>query len=90
MNDNPIKQVSRLTPCQQIKIWMPRYKDRVVLIAKYKIGTHNEITFTKAKHLAGMVFYMSGTEIASHPLETNGKIPCYAVPIDELYRMERV
>jgi len=67
-----------------IEIWTPRYHDRKVLVAKYKVQTMNEIMFTKAKHLKGMTFKMSGADIAQHPVETNGTIECYAVPLDEL------
>lgn len=73
----------------RIEIWAPRYKDRKVLIAKTKVGAHNEIVFTKVKHLPGS-YYMSGLDIQSYPLGTNGKIPCYEVPLDKLDRLERL
>lgn len=76
--------LDRLTPVNKIEIWQPRYKDRVALIAKFKVGTHNEVIFTKAKHMMDNSWYVSGSTVIKHPLETNGKIPCYAVPIDEL------
>lgn len=82
-------KLSRLTPCKQIQIWQPRWHDRVILIAKYKVGTHNEITFTKAKSSYPDKYYLSGKTIQSYPLETNGKIACYAVPVDELELLER-
>lgn len=81
-------KLSRLTPVQKIEIWSPRYKDRVILIAKHKVGTHNQITFTKAKHLPD-TYYLSGETIRNSPLDTNGKIPCYAVPESELEILER-
>ena len=67
-----------------IKIWEPRYHDRVVLIAKHKVrnGT-NTIIFTKCKSLKGKTFTMTGEYIRSCPLDSNGKIPCYAVPLRE-------
>lgn len=68
----------------KIDIWTPRYHDRKVLIAKYKVQTNNLIEFTKAKHLKGMKFEMSGADIAKHPIESNGKLECYAVPLDEV------
>lgn len=80
--------LSRLTPAQKIEIWQPRYRDRVVLIAKHKVGTHNEITFTKDKNYPD-VYYLSGSTIRSYPLDTNGKIPCYAVSLNELELLER-
>lgn len=82
-------KLPRLTPAQKIQIWAPRYKDRAVLIAKHKVGTHNEITFSKAKHLPD-TYYLSGETIRSYPLDTNGKLPCYAVPVAELEILERV
>lgn len=79
--------MNRLTPMENIQVWQPRYKDRTVLIARYKVGTHNRITFTKAKHLEGKEFYMSGEDIRNYPLDTNGKIDCYAVSLDDLERI---
>jgi len=67
-----------------IKIWSPRWHDRKALIAKYKVKDNNEIIFTKAKSLEGRVFKISGEEIRRYPLESNGKIPCYAVPMEKL------
>lgn len=81
--------IGRFTPCQLIEIWQPRWKDRKVLIAKHKVGTHNEIVFTKTPSLPEH-YYLSGETIRNCTLETNGKIPCYAVPIDELEVLERV
>lgn len=81
--------LSKMTPCNQISIWQPRYSDRTVLIAKYKVGRHNQIVFTKAKHLMDKDWYLSGETIQSSPVDTNGKIPCYAVSVDELEPLER-
>jgi hypothetical protein len=58
-----------------------------VLIAKYKVGVDNVITFTKAKHLEGMKFYISGREVEKYPIESNGKLDCYSVPFDKLEKM---
>jgi hypothetical protein len=80
--------LDRFTPCKLIEIWAPRYKDRKILIAKFKVGTHNEIVFTRAKHLPDH-YYLSGKLIRSCPIETNGTIECYAVPVDELEPIER-
>lgn len=83
-------KLGRLTPAKKIDIWQPRWKDKVILIAKFKVGTHNCITFSKTKteSLQGE-WYLSGETIKSYPLETNGTIPCYAVPIDMLEPLER-
>jgi hypothetical protein len=68
-----------------IEIWEPRWKDRTALIAKYKVTQGvNEIVFTKAKCLKGKVFTIEGSEIAKYPIESNGTIPCYAVPMERL------
>lgn len=83
-------KLSRLTPTQNIDIWQPRWKDKVVLIAKYKVGTHNIIKMTKIKEgneYSGE-FYLSGETIRKYPLDTNGKIPCYEVSLDELQVFE--
>lgn len=80
--------LSRTTPFQVIEIWQPRWKDRVVLIAKYKVGTHNEIIFTKTPSLEGS-FYISGANATKYPVETNGKLACYAIPLDDLEKLER-
>lgn len=80
--------VSKLTPLNLIEIWQPRYKDRVVLIASYKVKANNKIIFTKAKHLEGREYFMKGEQITKYPKDTNGKLTCYAVPIDDLEALE--
>lgn len=84
-----VKQLSRMTPANKIEIWQPRWKDRVVLIAKHKVGLHNDIVFTKAKSLPNH-YYLSGEDIRQSPTDTNGKLVCYAVPMDKLKILERV
>lgn len=80
--------VGRMTPVQVISIWQPRWKDRKVLIAKWKVGQHNKITFSKTKSMPGE-YYLPGSLVTKCPLESNGKIQCYAVPMDELEPFER-
>ena len=64
-----------------IEIWEPRWHDRVVLIAKYKVVSgRNVIKFTKGS-MKGKEYEMDGIAIREYPLETNGKIKCYAVPL---------
>jgi len=79
--------IDRLTPLNKIEIWEPRWKDRKVLIATYKVGEHNKIVFTKAPSMPGE-YYLSGKTIKKCPKETNGKIPVYAVPVDKLEKLE--
>ena len=75
------------TPAQHIMIFAPRWNDRTVMIAKYKVGLHNIIKFTKTKSMTDE-YYLSGETIRKYPLETNGKIPCYCVKMDELILFE--
>lgn len=65
----------------RIEIFMPRYHDNVALIAQKWVKDDNIIYFTQAKHLNGKEFRVSGDVIRSCPLGTNGKIPCYEVPM---------
>ncbi len=67
-----------------IDIWCPRYHDRVVLVACCKVRRgDNAIRFTKAKHLKGHTFNLDGAYMKSCPQESNGVIPCYAVPLSK-------
>lgn len=67
-----------------IEIWQPRYHDNVVLIAKRKVRTGwNYIKFTKDPHLKA-TYRIMGEAVRKCPLETNGRIPCYAVPMEAL------
>ena len=65
-------------------IWQPRYKDRMVLLAAHRVGLHNKVVFTKAPHLGTDPYYVSGSTVKKYKKESNGKIACYAVPLDEL------
>lgn len=80
--------LGKYTPVANIVIWQPRWKDKTVMIAKYKVQTHNKITFTKYPKLDGE-YYLSAQTITKYPLEPNGKILCYSVPLDELEPFER-
>ena len=80
--------IPRNTPLSLIEIWSPRYHNRTVLIAKFKLQTHNKIIFTKVPSLKGKEYYMSGADIAKYPLDTNGKVPCYAVDLNDLKPLE--
>ena len=66
-----------------IEIYQPRWHDRRVLIATYKVSSGvNYIKFTKSPTLKG-VFEITGDEIRKCPRETNGTIDCYSVPLSE-------
>lgn len=83
--------ISKPRLCTKLEIWAPRYSDaytatdeRVALIAQYKVGQSSPVAiiiFTKAKHLASQRFCIKRDDIVKYPLDTNGKIPCYAVPM---------
>lgn len=71
----------------RLQIWSPRYHDGVVLISQFK--THHAspvilVEFTKAKSLKGQRFCIKRETVEHCPVETNGKIECYAVPMDLL------
>lgn len=70
-----------------IEIWQPRWRDKVVLLAKYKVANDNKIVFTKTKSMPG-AYYVSGAIAKQCPVDYNGKIECYAVPIDKLEKMD--
>lgn len=72
-----------MTP-NTIEIWSPKYSTDEVLIAVKKVKDKNRIIFTQAKHLAGRVYLVSGQVIKKYPIQTNGTIPCYAVPMNKL------
>lgn len=66
----------------RIEIWQPRWHDRVVLVAKHKVGINNEIYFSKSPTLTG-VYKMRGEKMEKYPVDTNGTCPCYAVPLED-------
>lgn len=70
-----------------IEIWQPRWKDRKVLISVYKVKMGmNYIKFTKTPSLPG-TYAISSSEIKQCPVESNGKIDCYAVPLEKLLKL---
>lgn len=81
--------LSRTTPCQVLSILEPKYKGSKVLLACYKVGTHNKIIFTKAKSMPGE-YYVSGAIARSYPKVSNGSIMCFEVPLHEIEPLELV
>lgn len=83
-----------------LEIWMPRYSDaykatgeRVALLADYKLQQASPVVlveFTKAKHLLGQRFCIRRDEAMRYPLDTNGKIPCRAVPMSAFEHWDSV
>jgi hypothetical protein len=74
-----------------IDIWFPRYSsqytgfgEKVVLLACYKVdqgGPVIIVNFTKAKHLHGQRYAIYRHQAQQWPVDTNGKIACYSVPM---------
>lgn len=79
--------------CTKLEIWAPRYSsaytdtnERVALLAQYKMYHSSPViivNFTRAKHLAGQRFCIKREDVLRCQLDTNGKIPCYAVPMSK-------
>lgn len=77
----------------RLEIWSPRYKDKygdlaepVVLLAQYKVANASPwilVEFTKAKHLLGQRYCIRREAAERSIPDTNGKIPCYAVPLSK-------
>lgn len=66
-----------------IEIAEPRYHDMVALVGAFKVKDPNElytVTFTKGFY-KGRKYQMRGKKIIEYPLQTNGTIDCYAVPL---------
>lgn len=84
--------------CTKLDIWAPRYSDahtnldeRVALLAQYKVAQSSPViivNFTKAKHLAGQRFCIKKEDVLRCPVDSNGKIPCYAVPMSKFESWE--
>ena len=91
-------RLSRLQETQYFDIWFPKwsakyqldYGEEVALLAKFRVGTHNEIVFTKTKsqRFQGH-WYISGADVRRCKLGSNGSIPCYEVPVSKLQVLER-
>ncbi len=81
--------LSKDTSCQLFQINQPRWHDKTVLLAKYRVGQHNEVIFRYARNYPDS-YYLSGEEIKQHPIETNGTIECYAIPLNKLELLERI
>lgn len=80
--------ISKKTPINTLEIWQPKYHGKFALLACYKIREHNRIVFTKAKHLKGREFYISGQLAKSFEVCTNGTLDVYKVPMDKLEPLE--
>lgn len=68
-----------------IEIWAPRWKTKEVLIACHKVSRGiNRIKFTKVEAYKNKYYDIDSKEITSCPIESNGRIDCYVVPLSKL------
>lgn len=84
----------------RMDIWSPRYKDKhgdlaepIVLLSQYKVEAASPwviVNFTKAKHLMGQRYCINRSDAQGCPLDSNTKIPCYAVPLSKLEHWDTV
>lgn len=73
-----------------IDIWQPRWKDRKVLIACYKVGDGDVfVRFTKTPSMEG-TWVVSNDIVRGSEVCTNGKVRCYAVSLDDFRRVDGV
>lgn len=68
----------------RIEIWSPKYSTQSVLVDVRKVKNDNIIYFTKANHLKGKEYYLSGDVARESDIISNGKIKCYDVPLGNL------
>ena len=87
-------KLSQTTPVQHIVIEKPRWKQRVIGVATFRVGHHNMIEIT-AKKKDGTKYYpdqyyMSGENIKKHEVQLlPSGVKLYLIPINELEILER-
>lgn len=85
----------RTTLCNLIEIQKPRWKERVVGIATFRVGQHNAIEILAkgkdGKRYYPETFYASGDMIKQCEVQdlTTGGVRLYLVPINKLEPLER-
>lgn len=80
------------TPVSRLSIWNPKWSTRTIKIAAHKVGTHNIITFPKAKSLEGE-WYASGSKIREHtitqmPTKSGSMMDIYEINLSEIEPVE--
>jgi hypothetical protein len=86
--------LDKFTPVNMIEIRSPRWKERTIGIAHYRVGMHNSIEI-QAKDKEGKLYYpntyyMSGEDIKKHDIQKlYSGTTLYLVPISELEILER-
>lgn len=76
-----------------IKIWQPRWKDRRVLIARYRIPAGQDFEIEITQSAAKGIYRVPNSLICKSPIEvmktkTGKEIQMRAVPLDELERIK--
>jgi hypothetical protein len=89
-----LMQLSRTTVCSHIEIRSPRWKQRVVGVASFRVGTHNAIDIIKTdkegKRYYPDLLYASGETIrACEQQKLPSGVVLYLVPISKLEPLER-
>lgn len=69
-----------------LDIWEPKYSTMEVLLATRKIGERNRVNIQKGAYKGQ--YFVSGDIVRSCPIQSNGKISVYAVPLSQLEREE--
>lgn len=88
-------QLNRTTPVQQIEIRSPRWKQRTVGVASFRVGHHNQIDITYKNKAGERLYpeplYASGELIKScETQQLPSGVLLYLVPISKLEPLERV
>lgn len=76
-----------------IKVWQPRWRDRRVLIARYRIPSGQDFKIEITQSVAKGVYLVRNEVVCKSPIETmktrQGKtIQMRAVPLDELEKVK--
>lgn len=88
-------QLHKHTPCSSIEIKAPRWKQRVVGIATFRVGNHNAIDIVATGKDGNRYFpetlYGSGEMIRECETQTlPSGVKLHLVPIHKLEKLERV
>lgn len=71
-----------------VRIWQPRYWDRKVLIDCLKVHPgENYVYFCADRNLTDLYRYDGDSVIGKCSVCSNGKIPCYEIPLERLISM---
>lgn len=86
-------KLPKFTFANELEVWQPRWRDKVVLLADRKLGEHNIVTITKAGKSWDGKWYVSGKTARLYPIEqlktkSGSTLPVRAVPLDELIMYE--